>query len=70
MCMMLLKQIKIFFSKKVVNKSSGRTGHVRSANVLHTNLTIIAMTATLSYTLLLAAIYFIRKMWTLRPQNA
>ncbi len=59
-----------FFLKKIAASGSTRSGAQRSANVLHTNLTTLTMTATLSYTLLLAAIYFVRKMWALKPQHA
>jgi len=59
-----------FFSKKIMTTGSNQVGGQRSPNVLHTNLTALTMTATLSYTLLLAAIYLARKMWALRPQNA
>lgn len=43
---------------------------MRSENVLHTNLTTSTMTATLSYTLVLAAIYVARKLWALKPHHA
>ena len=59
-----------FFSKKITVPSSTLAGVQRSANVLTHKLTALTMTATLSYTLLLAAIYFVRKMWPLKPQNA
>jgi hypothetical protein len=59
-----------FFSKKAAHAGSKWAGDKRSPNVLHTNLTTLTMTATLSYTLLLGVIYFVRKMWTLKPQNA
>lgn len=59
-----------FFLKKIVSESSDPTGGKRSSNVLHTNPTTLTMTATLSYTILLAAIYFVRKIIGLKPQNA